>query len=326
MRHRFGGLAALRSVRGFGLVECLVAVALGTVVAIAALTVYARAAADGRTSGALQQLHENARYAADLLESELRAAGHAGLAPDLAFVEGATPLGTPPPPTLAVAGCATALALDVARHVTGADGRYAADAATPLTCAPSPNGRAVAGADTLTIRRARFEPGSAERGRLQLASTRARGVLMTDGLVPAALSAGEVHDLVVGTYYVSADSTGLRGLPSLRRKRLVGGAGGPRFEDEELASGIEDLQVEFGVDGPDADEVPERYVAADDIAADDIVRTVRFWLLARADSPDPTWRDTVPRRYADRELPGRGDAYRRVVVERTVYVRNLRRR
>ena len=51
------------------------------------------------------------------------------------------------------------------------------------------------------------------------------------------------HRLEVEVYYVSRDSTGARDVPSLRRKRLVGGTAGPRFEDEELAPGISRLQV-----------------------------------------------------------------------------------
>lgn len=311
--------------RGVGLVEWLVALALGAFVAVAALSVYAHAAAGTRTTLAVQQLHENARFAADLLERELRVAGYAGLAPDLALVDGATAAEAPLPAALRVAGCAPAAALDLARPVAAADGRYAVDAATPLACPPSPHGRAAAGTDTLTVRRARLEPGPAERGRLQLATTRAQGALFADGAVPAGFDAGEVHDLEAAVYYVAADSSSGRGVPSLRRKRLVGGATGPRFEDEELAVGIEDLQVELGVDGDDPDEAPERYVVPGAEGPGDVPRTVRFWLRVRADARDPSWRDSQARAYADRSVPGAGDDYRRLVVERTVFLRNLRR-
>jgi type IV pilus assembly protein PilW len=308
-----------------GLVEWLVALALGSFVAVAALSVYAQAAAGTRTSLAVQQLHENARYAADLLERELRVAGYAGLAPDLALADGATSADAPVPAALRIAGCAPAVALDLERAVTAADARYAVEAAIPVGCPPSPHGRAVESADTLTVRRARLEPGRAERGRLQLATTRVRSVLFADGAMPAGFDAGEVHDLEAAVYYVAADSSSGRGIPSLRRKRLVGGATGPRFEDEELAVGVEDLQVEFGVDGGDDDEAPERYVVPGAEDPGDVPRTVRFWLRVRADAPDPTWRDTQARAYADRTVRGAGDAHRRVVVERTVFLRNLRR-
>jgi type IV pilus assembly protein PilW len=311
--------------RGVGLVEWLVALALGSFVAVAALSVYAQAASGTRTSDAVQQLHETARYAADLLERELRVAGYAGLAPDLGLVDGATRTGAPVPPTLVVAGCAAVAALDLARPVAAADGRFALDAATPLGCAPSPLNRARADSDTLTVRRARLEPGVPERGRLQVATTRGHGTLFADGNVPGPFADGEVHDLEASVYYVSADSSSGRGVPSLRRKRLVGGASGPRFEDEELAVGVEDLQLEFGVDSDDPDETPERHVPPGGEGAGDVPRTVRLWLVVRAETPDPAWRDTLTREYAGRRVVGTGDPYRRAVVERTVFLRNLRR-
>jgi type IV pilus assembly protein PilW len=308
-----------------GLVEWLVATTIGAFVSVAALAVFAQSASGSRSSGAVQQLHENARYAADLLERELRVAGYAGLAPEFGAVEGALHPGAPVPAELRTAGCTPALALDLAAPVAAADGRYALDAARPLDCAPAPHARARAGADTLTVRRARLEPGRPERGRLQLAATRTRGMLFADGAMPAGFATGAVYDLEAATYYVSADSTATRGVPSLRRKRLVGGAAGPRFEDEELAIGVEDLQVELGVDGDDADEAPERYVAPGRQDPTDVPRTVRFWLSVRSEVADPAWRDSAPRRYAGRTVAGSGDRYRRIVVERTVFLRNQRR-
>ena len=46
-------------------------------------------------------------------------------------------------------------------------------------------------------------------------------------------------------YYVSPTSTLGAGIPSLRRKRLVNG---PQVIDEEVLPGVEDMQVELGVD------------------------------------------------------------------------------
>ena len=61
-------------------------------------------------------------------------------------------------------------------------------------------------------------------------------------------------------YYVSRDSTGRRNWPSLRRKRLVGGTR-PAFQDEELVSGIADLQVTIGLDDPaDLDADVDRWI------------------------------------------------------------------
>jgi type IV pilus assembly protein PilW len=315
----------LRGTRGgFGLVEVLVALALGTFVSVAALAVYARSAADSRTNFALQRLHETARIAADALEQELRAAAYFGDAPDALVIEGRTRAGAAPPAGLEVAGCTRSQALDLERAVVAADDAYALEPGVALDCRAAPAGRPRAGSDTLTVRRARMEPGAAEPGSLQLATTRTRGRLFADGRTPLLGRGVRVYDLEVGTYYVAEDSTEARGVPSLRRKRLVGGSS-PAFQDEELASGVEDLQVEFGLDGPDADEVPERYATAAERLPEETPRTVRFWLLVRADDRDPTWRDLRAWRYSNREIAPTGDAHRRVLVSRTVFLRSLRR-
>lgn len=316
----------MKAMAGFGLVEALVALAIGSFVAVAALSVYARSAADARTNGALQDLHENARYAADLLERELRAAGYAGLAPEFARVFGATAVGDVPPAGLGVAGCAPSLALDLAHPVSAANGAYAVATGLPLGCDPAAGARWAQGTDTLTVRRANGESAAPERGRLQLASTRSQGLLLADGALPAAYATGRTHDLEVSTFYVSSNAIGAPGTPALRRKRLVGGAGGPRFDDEELVAGVEDLQVEIGMDGPDPDEIPERYVAPDRVEPSDTPRTVRFWLRVRAPQTDPSSYDGDPVTLADHEIAPTGDAHRRIVVSRTVHLRNQRRR
>lgn len=314
-----------RGVVGLGLVELMVALALGMFVAVAALAVYARSAADARTNFALQRLHESARHAADALEREIRAAGYYGLAPDALAIAGRMRAGEPSPATLQVAGCTVSQALDFENAVVAADGEYALEPGLPLDCPPAPFGRARAGADTLTIRRVRYEPGAPQPGRLQLASARTRGVLFADGRVPLVVPGVRVHDVEVGTYYVAEDSTAARGVPSLRRKRLVGGAAGPSFQDEELVRGVEDLQVEFGLDGPDADEAPERYATPSERIDGETPRTVRFWLLVQSDDPDPTAGRGQRWSYSNRVVPPANDGHRRVVVSRTVFLRSLRR-
>ena len=94
------------------------------------------------------------------------------------------------------------------------------------------------------------------------------------------------HDLEVGVYYISADSTGRPGFPSLRRKRLVGGAR-PAFQDEELVSGISDLQIVFGVDSAgDPDDTVDRWVAPGISTDDGRLRAVRIELESVTDIED----------------------------------------
>jgi type IV pilus assembly protein PilW len=230
---------------GLTLVEILVAMAILLLVVAGSTAFVTRGRAAHRTSESLAQLEESLDAAFAVLVDEARVAGYLGLAPPGAAVAGASALGAPERADLAVSGgCGPSLALDLAAPFSASDGAYAAAPGVPLGCRPSPDGRAAPGTDTLVLRHALAEPGRAQAGRLQLETTLRSAALAANGARTLGADA-RWHDLEVGVYYVSADSTGRAGWPSLRRKRLVGGTR-PAFQDEELVSGISDLQVTVG--------------------------------------------------------------------------------
>jgi type IV pilus assembly protein PilW len=265
------------------------------------------------------ELQETARAALDLLAADLRVAGHLGLALPGTGVDGAQPLGTAEPAALAVTGrCGPSLAHDLGHPLAAADGRYAASADTALGCAPGPAGRAADGADTLVLRHAAGEETAAVAGRLQLESTRRAARLMADGRRRLGPSS-RVSALQASVFYVSADSTGRAGLPSLRRKRLVGGTR-PAFEDEELLPGVADLQVEYGIGG--AGGAGARFVDPSALPAGAAVRSVRLWLLLRSDRPEPRLLDQPALTYANRAWPAERSRLRRLLATRTVALRN----
>jgi type IV pilus assembly protein PilW len=305
--------------RGFTLLELLVAMALCLLMTAGSLQLLARGRAAQRVSESVARLEEQARAALEVIGADLRSAGYWGLVAGPVSIEGATPAGGAEPSGLAVAGgCGNSLALDLARPVTAANGRYAVDAGTSLDCPP--NSRAVAGTDTLTLRSATPEPTSAAAGRLQVETTVADGRLFADGL-PQWPQAARVHDLQVGVYYVASDSTGRRGLPSLRRKRLVGGQR-PAFQDEELVAGIGDLQVELGVDSAgDGDHAIEGWHAPDSAPAG-WLRAVRVHVLAVADTAETPSIALAALSYADRSLPATTERHRRVLASQTFQLRN----
>jgi len=235
--------------RGLTLIEVLIALLLLALVCAASLAFVARGRAAHRGSEAEARLEETLDAAFAILVDEIRMAGYLGLAAPGSPVAGATALGAPEPSDLQVSGgCGPSLAHALARPLVVVDGLFAAAPETALSCRPSPEGRAQAGADTLIVRRANAESTTAQAGRLQLESTLRSARLVADGGRRLGADARR-HDLEVGVYYVSADSTGQRNWPSLRRKRLIGGLR-PAFQDEELVSGIEDLQIE-ALAGPD---------------------------------------------------------------------------
>jgi hypothetical protein len=261
----------------------MVAMLLVLVVSAGALAFVARGRDAHRAGESLARLEETLDAAFTLLVDEVLLSGYLGLAPPGIPVAGATPVGTAEPAGLEVAGaCGPSLAHDIGHPVTAADGVYLASAGIPIGCRASPLGRLQAGADTLIIRRASGESVAPETGRLQLETNLRAAALRADGASQMG-PATRWHDLEVGIYYISADSTGRAGFPSLRRKRLVGGAR-PAFQDEELVSGISDLQLEFGLDdAADLDLSVDRWAAPAAAPGDETARALRIELEATSD-------------------------------------------
>lgn len=268
---------------GLTLVEVMIAMLLVLAVSAAALAFVARGRDAQRTGESLARLEETLDDAFAVLEDGIRMAGYLGLAPAGTAVAGATPLGTAEPAELAVAGsCAASLALDLAHPVAASDGVYRAAPAVPMGCRPAPRGRHVTGSDVLILRHAAAQDSTPAAGRIQVESSLRAARLVADGTADSD-AATRWHDLEVGVYYVSADSTGRDDWPSLRRKRLVGGSR-PSFQDEELVTGISDLQIEFGIDeAQDADAAVDRWAPAQDTAPAGTLRALRLTLVAQSD-------------------------------------------
>ena len=328
-----------RACAGLGLVELLVAMTIGLAVLAGVLTVTLKARDAHAALETTARLQELARYALGLIESDVRMGGHLGL---LARAELVTnlraPLTDPDGNEVPFAGCAAHWATDLARPLSGWDhtlGRW------PLEAACRPNGGWRDGTDGLIVRRAsadRIGQSAAAlrqyRGHVLLVTSRTDArVFVADalGTIPAGFAPSDPPDappladtrrLLVHAYYVSPGSSESPELPSLRRKRLVAG---PSVQDEEILPGVEDLQVQYGVDA-DGDLAVDRYVDADALGADDRVMAARIWLRVRAAERDRSWDDRTRYTYANQDelLPAQERAFRRLVVSRTVQLRNAR--
>lgn len=306
--------------RGFTLVEVLVGALLIVLLVSAALTLVARGRAAYRSQESHSRLEEAAAAALDLLAYEIRMAGFLGPLPAGSPVDGSAAVGTVPPEGLEVSGgCIASLALDLRAPLAGADAAYEARTGIPLGCPASPGGRIVPGADTLVLRRTAAEAGPVDAGRLQLEATGSAGRLMADGAL-AWGDAARVHDVEVSAFYVSADSTGERGRPSLRRKRLVGGTA-PAFQDEELVPGVADLQVEVGVD-VDGDGTEDTRVPLDEVEPAHVVRSAHVWILVQGDLSDGAVASMPALSYANRTLAAGSSRFPRLLASRSVELRN----
>ena len=290
----------MRRQAGLTLVEVLVAMLLVLAVITGSITFVTRGRESHRTSESLARLEEALDAAFAMLTDELRLSGYLGLAPPGTPVEGASGLGAGERPDLSVSGgCGASLALDLGTPLSAANAAFAAAPGFALGCRPSPLGRAAALADTLVSRHASAEISRPEAGRLQLESTLRAVRLAADGSSAYGTEARR-HDLESSVFYVSADSTGRRDWPSLRRKRLVGGMR-PAYQDEELVSGIADLQVMLGLDDPaDADISVDRWITPGEPAGTGVPRALRIELEAWSDVPERGQPGLVRRKRAAR--------------------------
>lgn len=325
--------------RGMSLVEVMVAMVIGLVLMIGATDVYISSRKTYETNEAVARLQETARFAVSVIEPDVRKANYWGYLKVGGRITGFSPQTAAADATVTGGAvstqCGSNFAIDLQTNVEGNNNGYA------LACAASGAG-AVTSADTLTIRRVSAVVSSAPAAApvIRVCSTRTGGALVNAGggcLAPLS----QMNDLVVNTYYVDRDSDEQVGLPSLRRWSLgnvpITAAAG--FFDNEIVPGVEDMQVQFGID-TGTGSVTQYVDAAGPIALNGAqVLAVRIWLLVRAERAEPGFVDNRTYVYGDRlvangttaTLNGAGaagkayapkDGFRRLLVSRTIMIRN----
>lgn len=326
----------------------MIALLLGMLLLAAFLEVLQRSRTELLANESLARLQDGARHALSVLVPDLEHAGFYGFAAttgaQLARAGNVTagpgelrqPIDRPLP---AVAGlpaglhdCGVNFAVDLGLPVQAANGAFPPGIG-PVDCEPAASAGGVrAATDSLTVRRASLAATAPHAGRLQIFSRRldshAVPTLFADGRAPGPRDdQGEVRDVEVRTYYIANHSVGRAGWPALRVKALTEAGGEAQFRDEEIQPGVEDLQIEIGVAGNDVD-TPPRFVAPDAPEARRLrVVAVRLWLRIRADVTEHGYSDARPLTYSDVSYtPDPVEAaQRRILVERTVTLRNPRR-
>jgi type IV pilus assembly protein PilW len=280
-----------------------------------------------RLQDSLARLQENARYVLDTLATDLRRAGYWGGITDLQRIGDMTPAGRARGGRVALddgscTGPHWALMLD--RHVFGLDdtrrnyrclarGGTAGDVLVVRYMAPWQTG----GITTPVFQpRQYYLRTSAFEGRLF------RGA---DQAAHAVNSAPQrVAELVARAYYirdVAGDGCARPGttVPALYRTTLANG----RLVAGEVARGVEQLQVQYGVDD-DGDGSVDRYVdapPAGDTLTWSRLLAVRFWILLRSECPETGHVDRSGYRLGNVSLAP-ADGYRRALHTQTVYLRN----
>jgi type IV pilus assembly protein PilW len=340
--------------RGLSMIELLVAMAIGGFLIIGAVTLQSNTRKTFTVNEQNARLQETARYVLSVMEPEIQLAGLFGYSNNpntVKLVVGANeyyaaqlrqsmaaPTGIP----TSMNSCGVNFVLDVAQTVQADDNNYT------LACAAGGGGHNGI-SDTLTLRRASIEDVGAPTGtRLQLFTNRKFPMdqrMFIGNSIPnysGAMAAGdkEVRNMMIQTYYVARSADSRPAMPALRLRQYIDG---PAWDDQEVIRGVEDIQVEFGVD-PGADEngdgVPDdiagdgmadiiegealRYVTpADAILLSGQVVSVRLWVRVRAEEAEMGFVDNRNYVYGSTNFTP-NDSFRRVLMSRTIFLRNTR--
>jgi type IV pilus assembly protein PilW len=324
-----------RQQNGMTLIELMVALAIGAFLMLGAMTVFMQSRTAFRLTESLSRLQENARFGLDTMEPDIRMGHFWGLTARTYLIQGRRM----PSEAAGVGahGCGNNWFLNLNQSVEGTNNAYT------WACAPTV-GAAMANSDTLVVRRASEDPIAAAAltaNTTYIQSTRSQlGQIFVGTALPAGFNTAtsETHRLLVSGYFVSTQSS-VPGLPSLRRKFLDTN-GAPT--EEEVLVGVEDMQIQFGIDTdvPGTPVAPnpnrgsiDRYVNPGDPIINPTnaafnpnaeILAVRVWLRLRGERVENGLTDPVTYQYADQNFGTFSDQVRRLVVSKTIYVRNAR--
>ena len=312
--------------RGFSLVELMVSMAMGLFLVGGAMTIYVQGRATHEVNSKVAELQDNARFALDVVSSDIQLTDYWGRTDDPSAIARRTGDAVNPMAPAEEPGddCYGGYYLNVEIPVDAANDDQVGGANPFGGCLPDDAREAET--DILVVRHA----SAAESDRAALAndqvyliSNSLTGELFIGGdPLPGGYAADDpVNTLVTNAYYIGPSSTAGDDVPSLRRITLTTG---PALSDEELVPGVEDMQVQLGID-TDADGAVNSYVNPGNamLAGADIL-AVRIWLRLRTESAEVGFTDDATYEYAGRSVAP-DDGLRRLVVSTTIQLRNRSR-
>jgi type IV pilus assembly protein PilW len=290
--------------RGVSLIELMVSLVIGLLLMGGAITVYLQSKSTYTTSDAVARLQETGRYALSVIEPDVRLAGFWGMTNRAEGMQNAVA------DTAIVNNCGAGWIGDGAHAIDGVNGDGTTGAYT-LSCAAT---NRATGADVLMIRRASSKTSAVNAAQVQIQSNRVQATIFKNASLPAGFTAtsSQTRDVVANVYYVSQNASQY----SLRRRSLSGST----MVDEEVIPGVQDLQVQFGIDTTN-DGDADRYDNPGTVGAGRVV-SARIWLLIVADNLEVGFSDPATYQYADVSYSAFTDHRRRILLSKTIQIRN----
>jgi type IV pilus assembly protein PilW len=299
---------------GLSLIEMMVTLLIGAFLMIGVISMFSQTRNTYRTNDTVARMQENARYVLSQMEPDVRLTGSWGMQNEGPLVQVPAAIAVTCPDGTDV----SAWVLDPLTPVAASNSTY------NLPC-PAPGATPYrAGTDVLVLRHASSGvPAPVPTvGAVQIHSNRVAGRVVNNGSAPPA--GWRVFNWETNAYYVSSGSSLGAGVPSLRRKTLVNGV----WQDEELVAGVENFQVELGVD-TNGDDAVDRYVDPNNalvnpLAATSKILAVRLWLLLRAEQAEGGFQDAATYNFANVVNYQPADGFRRELLNKTIVLRNIR--
>jgi type IV pilus assembly protein PilW len=291
---------------GFSLIELMLAVLLGSMAIAGALQLFIHSRTTWQAATNLAILEEKASYALTALEHDVRMTGNWNLKNDGNNISRLAS---------AAAHCAGRDVSDWALNTTNA--LSASDDGYALPCPP--RSASAANTDTLTLRFASAASTLTDARYIQLINNQRDGSLYRAAIAPELIDNPTNHTVHVRAWYLNTSSSEQNSAALFRYTLTTNGV----MQNQEMVPGVEDFQVSLGVDR-DNDGAIDGFIDPE-TAVDATVKAVRLWVLVRSMLPEPGHRDSGPWKSVDGNTTTAfepQDSYRRIAVERTVWLRN----
>ncbi|MDH4107896.1 MAG: PilW family protein [Gammaproteobacteria bacterium] len=314
---------------GMTMVELLIGMILSLVVGAAIVTTFVNNRQSFKQDENILRLQDDARHALREIAFDLSMAGHYAdlLVPGSVVQDISLSIGTDCGP----AGIAewmyqtTLPGTGESLSVVALDNAGAATATANFSCI-SP-GEIQAGTDVVSIKRvAGARSAAPSAGSVYLRTNGTVGLLFREPMagapavvVPAPSADWEYRPSI---YYVrNFATTPADGIPTLCRKVLRGF--GPSMTTECLATGIENLQVEYGIDTTD-DGNPDVFLTNPTIVQMQDVVSARVFLLARTTEIDVGYENDKTYQLSNAPAYTPNDEFHRHIFATTVTIQNIR--
>ena len=314
---------------GFTLVEIMVAMVLSLLLGVAIVTVFVNNSHSFNQDDNVMRMQDDARFALQQIAFDLTMAGH--------YAELLSPAAVTPDTNLAIGlDCGPAAATNWTYRTTqpatgdslsliALDNVTSAQVVADHSCFLADE--VAPGTDVVSIKRvAGAETAVFRDGGVYLRTNGTVGLLYRQPLTGAPAVAVALPrtewEYRPAIYYIRQYAYALGdNIPTLCRK-VLGGAG-PSMLTECIATGIEDLQIEYGID-TSGDGNPNVYMSAPTLADLQNVVSARIYLLARTTEDDVRY--TNQKTFSIGNAPDYtpNDSFHRRVYSTTVAIQNIR--